>query len=103
MAEEEEVAKLVVGHDCGMCKASFASDDALHSVLSGHDSGMCKPGSLGEDAVSSGMCKTGSPSAEMDHKDSNVGDEAQTKRRKCSLLGELDIIYDLQEWLESAC
>ena len=60
----------------------------------------------GDDAVGSGMCKTGSPSvdaisAEMDHKDIFVGDEAQSKRRKCSRLDELDIIPELREWLES--
>ena len=26
MAEVEEVVKLIVGNDCGMCKASFAGD-----------------------------------------------------------------------------
>ena len=37
----EEVARVVVGDDSGVCKAGFAGDDAL-----GHDSGMCKAGSL---------------------------------------------------------
>ena len=46
----EEVAKLVVGNDSGMCKTRSPSDDAI--------------------------------SVEMDHKDSYVGDEAQSKRRK---------------------
>ena len=39
-------------------------------------------------------------SADTDHKDSYVGDEAQSKRRKCSLLDDLDIIPELKEWLE---
>ena len=75
-----------------MCQASFTVDDAPHSVPSRHGSGMCQTGSPSNDAIR----------AEMDHKDSCVGDEAQSKRRKCPLLDELDIIPELTEWSESA-
>ena len=39
---------------------------------------------------------------EMDQKDNHVGDEAQRKRRKCSLIDELDTILELKEWSEGA-
>ena len=87
-----------------MCKSCFDGDDAPRgcSFSVGHDSGMCKAGSLGDNnshadafPVDTGMCKAGFVD------DDAVGSSGgMCKRRKCSLLDELDIIPELKEWLE---
>ena len=64
-----------------MCEDGFAGDDALYAVYP----------SIGDNHKMPGT---------MDQKDSNVRDEAQSKRRK--LMDESDIIPELREWLEGA-
>jgi len=64
MAEEEEVAALVVDNGSGMCKAGFAGDDAPRAVF---------PSIVGRPKMPGIMVG-------MDQKDSYVGDEAQSKR-----------------------
>ena len=49
-----------------------------------------------------GVLPTPGITVEMDQKDNYVGDEAQSKRRKCSLIDELDIIPEFIEWLGGA-
>jgi len=64
MADEEEVAALVVDNGSGMCKAGFAGDDAPRAVF---------PSIVGRPKMPGIMVG-------MDQKDSYVGDEAQSKR-----------------------
>ena len=65
-----------------MCEYGFAGDDAPHAVCPSIDGNPEMPST-------------------MDQKDSNVRDEAQSKRRK--LMDELDIdIPELRKWLEGA-
>jgi len=64
MAEEDEVAALVVDNGSGMCKAGFAGDDAPRAVF---------PSIVGRPKMPGIMVG-------MDQKDSYVGDEAQSKR-----------------------
>ena len=64
---EEEVAKLVVGNDSGMYKTGSPGDDAPPNACPSTVDRSNMPGI----------------SAEMDHKDSYVGDDAQSKHRKC--------------------
>ena len=77
---KEEVARLVVGDDSGMCKAGSPGDDDSHADAFLVDTGMCKAGFVGDDAVGngSGMCK----------------------RQKCLLLDELDIILEFARVVE---
>ena len=65
----------------GMCEDGFAGDDAPYAVRPSIDDNPEMPGT-------------------MDQKDSNVRDEAQSKRRKS--MDEFDIIPELREWLEGA-
>jgi len=64
MADDEEVAALVVDNGSGMCKAGFAGDDAPRAVF---------PSIVGRPKMPGIMVG-------MDQKDSYVGDEAQSKR-----------------------
>jgi len=64
MADEAEVAALVVDNGSGMCKAGFAGDDAPRAVF---------PSIVGRPKMPGIMVG-------MDQKDSYVGDEAQSKR-----------------------
>jgi len=64
MADEDEVAALVVDNGSGMCKAGFAGDDAPRAVF---------PSIVGRPKMPGIMVG-------MDQKDSYVGDEAQSKR-----------------------
>merc|ERR1712039_1094998 len=64
MADEDEVAALVVDNGSGMCKAGFAGDDAPRAVFPSIVGRPKMPGIMGG----------------MDQKDSYVGDEAQSKR-----------------------
>merc|ERR1712159_196178 len=64
MADEEEVAALVIDNGSGMCKAGFAGDDAPRAVF---------PSIVGRPRHHGVMVG-------MDQKDSYVGDEAQSKR-----------------------
>ena len=64
-----------------MCEDGFAGDDAPYAVCPSIDDNPEMPGT-------------------MDQKDSNVRDEAQSKRGK--LMDELDIIPELRGWLEGA-
>jgi len=64
MADEEEVAAIVVDNGSGMCKAGFAGDDAPRAVF---------PSIVGRPKMPGIMVG-------MDQKDSYVGDEAQSKR-----------------------
>jgi len=64
MADDGEVAALVVDNGSGMCKAGFAGDDAPRAVF---------PSIVGRPKMPGIMVG-------MDSKDSYVGDEAQSKR-----------------------
>jgi len=64
MADDGEVAALVVDNGSGMCKAGFAGDDAPRAVF---------PSIVGRPKMPGIMVG-------MDNKDSYVGDEAQSKR-----------------------
>jgi len=64
MADDDEVAALVVDNGSGMCKAGFAGDDAPRAVF---------PSIVGRPKMPGIMVG-------MDQKDSYVGDEAQSKR-----------------------
>jgi len=64
MADEDDVAALVVDNGSGMCKAGFAGDDAPRAVF---------PSIIGRPKMPGIMVG-------MDQKDSYVGDEAQSKR-----------------------
>jgi len=64
MAEEEDVAALVVDNGSGMCKAGFAGDDAPRAVFPSIVGRPKHPGIM----------------VGMDQKDAYVGDEAQSKR-----------------------
>jgi len=64
MADEDDVAALVVDNGSGMCKAGFAGDDAPRAVF---------PSIVGRPKMPGIMVG-------MDQKDSYVGDEAQSKR-----------------------
>jgi actin-related protein len=64
MADNDEVAALVVDNGSGMCKAGFAGDDAPRAVF---------PSIVGRAKMPGIMVG-------MDQKDSYVGDEAQSKR-----------------------
>ena len=75
-------ALLVCASGSGMCEDGFAGDDALYAVCPSIDDNPEMPGT-------------------MDQKDSNVRDEAQSKRQK--LMDEQDIdIPELRWWLEGA-
>jgi len=64
MADEDDIAALVVDNGSGMCKAGFAGDDAPRAVF---------PSIVGRPKMPGIMVG-------MDQKDSYVGDEAQSKR-----------------------
>jgi len=64
MADDDEVAALVVDNGSGMCKAGMAGDDAPRAVF---------PSIVGRPKMPGIMVG-------MDQKDSYVGDEAQSKR-----------------------
>ena len=97
---EEEVGRFVVGNDSGVYKFCFAGHDVPRgcSVSVGHDSGMCQAGSPGGDdsradafLVGTDMCKAGFVGGDA------VGNGSGTcKRRKCSLLDDLDMIPELK-------
>ena len=69
-----------VGSGSGMCQAGCPGDDDSRADAFPVGTDTCKARFVGDDAVGndSGMCK----------------------RRKCSLLDELDIFPELKEWLE---
>ena len=83
---EEELTELVVGNDSGTCNAGFAGDDVRPAVLPSTVDRSNMPGIT----------------VEMDQKDNYVRDEAQSKRRKCSLIDEVDIFPELNKGLEGA-
>jgi len=64
MADDEEIAAMVVDNGSGMCKAGFAGDDAPRAVF---------PSIVGRPKMPGIMVG-------MDQKDAYVGDEAQSKR-----------------------
>ena len=75
-------ALLVSASGSGMCEGGFAGDDVLYAVCPSIDDNPEMPGT-------------------MDQKDSNVRDEAQSKRRR--LMNEMEIgIPKLRKWLEGA-
>mmetsp|Transcript_22508 Transcript_22508/g.32894 ORF Transcript_22508/g.32894 Transcript_22508/m.32894 type:complete len:378 (-) Transcript_22508:140-1273(-) len=64
MADEEEIAALVIDNGSGMCKAGFAGDDAPRSVFPSLIGRARQPGIM----------------VGMEQRDAYVGDEAQAKR-----------------------
>eukprot|EP00567_Pseudictyota_dubia_P002155 CAMPEP_0197468694 /NCGR_PEP_ID=MMETSP1175-20131217/66214_1 /TAXON_ID=1003142 /ORGANISM="Triceratium dubium, Strain CCMP147" /LENGTH=656 /DNA_ID=CAMNT_0043004805 /DNA_START=53 /DNA_END=2024 /DNA_ORIENTATION=+ len=64
MAEDEEIAALVIDNGSGMCKAGFAGDDAPRSVFPSIIGRARQPGIM----------------VGMEQRDAYVGDEAQAKR-----------------------